>query len=60
MARNEYVNIRREEERKHDNYIIDKCVKQPKLFYRYVNKKQKQRESINRQRDNRSDENQEK
>ena len=36
-ARNDYVKIRREEERSFEESIIDKCKEEPKLFYRFIN-----------------------
>lgn len=45
-ARNEYVLIRREERKKQEKDIIDKCKDQPRLFYRHVNNNIKNRESI--------------
>ncbi|XP_076062422.1 uncharacterized protein LOC143037755 [Oratosquilla oratoria] len=44
--RNEYVNVRREEKRNHEKDIIDKCKEQPKLFYRYVNGKLKNKQEL--------------
>ena len=38
-ARNEYVKARREEEINFEKDIVEKCKKQPKLFYRFVNRK---------------------
>jgi len=50
LARNEYVRIRREEERNYEKNIVEKCKDEPKLFffYRYVNGKMKTKEGINR------------
>ena len=48
VARNEYVRVRKEEERKFEKDIVDKCKEHPKLFYRFVNGKLKKRESIER------------
>ncbi|XP_050714228.1 uncharacterized protein LOC126997279 [Eriocheir sinensis] len=48
QARNEHTKIRREEKRKYEKDIIDKCKDQPKLFYRHVNDKLKNRETINK------------
>ena len=39
--RNKYVTIRRVERRNYEKDIVDKCKDQPKLFYRYVNGKLK-------------------
>ena len=36
-ARNDYVKIRREEERSFEESIIDKCKEESKLFYRFIN-----------------------
>ena len=44
--RNEYVNIRREEERKYEKNIVEKCKEEPKLFYRFINEKTKHKENI--------------
>ena len=46
--RNEYVRIRREEERSFERDIVQKCEKEPKLFYRYINGKMKSRETIDK------------
>ncbi len=51
LARYEYVRIRREEERNYEKDIIEKCGEEPRLFYRYINKKLKHRECIDRLRD---------
>lgn len=48
VARNEYVRARREEERNFERDIVEKCKKQPKLFYRFVNRKLKSKETIAR------------
>ena len=40
-ARNEYVKIRREEEAKYEKNIVNKCEKEPKLFYKFINGKMK-------------------
>ena len=50
-ARNEYVRVRREEERQYEKDIVSKSKKEPKLFYRYVNGKMKVKDSIARLRD---------
>ena len=42
-ARNEYVKIRGEEERNFEKDVVEKCKKEPKLFYEYVNGKIKHR-----------------
>ena len=47
-ARNEYIRIRREEERTFEKDIVKKCEKEPKLFYRYINGKMTSRETINK------------
>ena len=36
-ARNEYIRIRRGEERVFEKDVVEKCEKEPKLFYRYIN-----------------------
>ena len=41
LERNEYVRIRREEERKFEKDVVEKCKEEPKLFYRFINKKMK-------------------
>ncbi len=46
LARNEYVRVRREEERKYEKDIVDKCINEPKLFYRYINQKIGNKETI--------------
>lgn len=53
LAKNEYTRIKTDEEQKHEG-IINKCGKQPKLLYRLINKKLKQRESTVRLPDNNS------
>ena len=47
-ARNEYVRVLREEERDYEKGVVDKCKNEPKLFYRYVNGKMKNKQSIDR------------
>jgi len=44
--RNEYAKVRKEEEKKFEKDIVDKCKEHPKLFYRFINKKMKVRDSI--------------
>ena len=44
--RNYYVKVRREEKRNFEKDVIDKCKEQPKLFYRYVNGKLKNKHDI--------------
>ena len=51
-ARNEYVKIRREEERNFEKDVVEKCKKEPKLFYKYVNGKIKHRDEITKLRRN--------
>ena len=48
QVRNEYVTTLREEQRKFENDIIDRCKDEPKLFFRYVNGKMKTRKSIDK------------
>ena len=48
LARNEYVRIRREEERNFEKDIVEKCKDQPKLFYKFVNGRLKEKQSIER------------
>lgn len=51
MARNNYVQVRRQEERSYEKNIVDKCKDEPKLFYRFINGKMKQREGVSRVKD---------
>ena len=44
--RNEYVRIRREEEKNFERGIVEKCKKEPKLFYKFVNGKLKEKQGI--------------
>ena len=44
--RNRYVVIRREEERKFEKDIVEKCIDEPKLFYKYINGRIKSSETI--------------
>ena len=44
--RNKYITIRQEERRNYEKDIVDKCKDQPKLFYRYVNGKLKNKSEI--------------
>ena len=46
ILRNEYVKVRKEEERKFEKDIVEKCKEQPKLFYRFINRKLKVKETI--------------
>ncbi len=48
VARNSYVQARREAQRKYEKYIVDKCINEPKLFYRFINGKMKQKVGISR------------
>ena len=41
LERNEYVRIRREEERRYEKDIVDKCKEELKLFYGFINGKNK-------------------
>ena len=50
--RNEYVKIRREEQRNYEKDIVNKCKEHPKLFYRYVNGKLKNKGQISKLRIN--------
>lgn len=45
-ARNEYVRIRREEERNFERDVVQKCADEPRLFYKYVNNKIRNKERI--------------
>ena len=47
-ARNEYVRIRKEEERIFEKDVVEKCEREPKLFYRYINGKLTNRETIDK------------
>ena len=47
-ARNEYTKIRREEARKYEKNIVEKCKNEPKLFYRFVNGKLKNKKEISK------------
>ena len=46
--RNEYVKIRREEQRNYEKNIVNKCKDHPKLFYRYINGKMKNKREISK------------
>ena len=46
------VKIRREKEKKFEKDIVNKCKEEPKLFYRYINGKIKQKERITRLKEN--------
>ena len=46
QMRNDYTKVRREEEKKYEKNIIEKCKDEPKLFYRHINKKLKKKESV--------------
>ena len=48
LARNEYVTTLREEQKKFESDIIDRCKNEPKLFYRYVNGKVKTNKSLDK------------
>ena len=39
LERNEYVRLRREEEKRYEKNIVDKYKEEPKLFYRLINGK---------------------
>lgn len=45
-ARNEYIRIRREDEKKYERNAVHKCKEAPKLFYGFLNGKMKQGEWI--------------
>ena len=47
-ARNEYIRIRREEERNFEKDVVEKCKEEPKLFYKYVNGKLTNKETIDK------------
>ena len=44
--RNQYVKIRRGEQKNYEKNIVDKCKEEPKLFYRYINGKLKNKDEI--------------
>ncbi len=48
VARNEYVQARREAQRNYEKDIADKSMNEPKLFYRFLNGKMKQKVEISR------------
>ena len=50
-ARNEYVLVRREEEKGYEKDIVEKCKDEPKLFYRFINGKIKQKDKVERLKD---------
>ena len=52
MARNNYVKVRRDEEKKYEKSIIDKCKEEPKLFYKHLKRKLNRREDIKTIREN--------
>ncbi|MPC57590.1 hypothetical protein E2C01_051573 [Portunus trituberculatus] len=45
-ARNEYIRVRREEERNFEKDVVQKSEDEPKLFYKYINGKMKNMETI--------------
>ncbi len=47
-ARNEYVRIRREEERRYERDIVEKCKDEPKLFYKHIKGKMVSKETIDK------------
>ena len=47
-ARNEYVRVRREEERIYEKDVVQKCVDEPKLFHKYVNGKMTSKGTIDK------------
>ena len=49
---NEYVKIRREEQKNYEKDIVNKCKNHPKLFYRYVNGKLKDKKETSKLRIN--------
>ena len=44
--RNEYVKIRKREQRNYEKNIVENCKAQPKLFYRFINGKLKTKDDI--------------
>ena len=47
-ARNEYIRIRREVERNFEKDVVEKCKEEPRLFYKYINGKITNRETIDK------------
>ena len=45
-ARNDYIQIRREEESKYEERIVSKCKEEPKMFYKFINRKLKTKEGV--------------
>ena len=45
-ARNRYTTIRRDEQRKYEKNIVEKCKVEPKLFYRFINGRLKSQDSV--------------
>ena len=48
QARNEYMKVRKEEERSYEKSIVEKCKEQPKLLHKFINRKIKPKETIER------------
>ena len=46
LERNEYVKVRREEEKRYEKDTVDKCKEGPKLFYWFINGKIKHKKII--------------
>ncbi len=51
IVRNEYVKIRRGEEKGYEKGIVEKCKGKPKLFYKFIYGKIKLREKLERLKD---------
>ena len=43
---NEYVRLKRKEEKRYEKDIVYKCKKEPKLFYRFVTGRLQHKESV--------------
>ena len=52
QARNEYTKVRRDEQRNYEKKIVEKCADKPKLFYKFINNKIKNKEMVNTMREN--------
>ena len=52
LVRNIYVRIRREEEKRYERDLVDKCKEEPKPFYGFINVKIRHEESVARWKEN--------
>ena len=52
QERNEYVRVRREEEKRYEKDTVDKWKEEPKLFYRFIDGKIKRKKIITRLKEN--------